>query len=77
MLNNDKLLGKLTYRVNKPQGDKRKSCKTKKGENKKEKLKMIWICGKVPMRFDESRWVFPETHMEDSGLEDERTAASK
>lgn len=38
---------------------------------------MIWICGKVPVGFDESRWVFPGTHMEDSGLEDEKTVASK
>lgn len=38
---------------------------------------MIWHCGILPVEFDESRWVFPETHMEDSYLEDEKTIASK
>lgn len=38
---------------------------------------MTWKCGKISVDFDVSRWVFPETHVEDNSLEDERAIASK
>jgi len=38
---------------------------------------MIIKCGKVPVEFDERRWVFSDTHVEDSSFEDKRTIASE
>lgn len=51
-----------------------KKCRIKQ---QKQKLKMTWKCVKISVDFDVSRWFFPETHVEDNSLEDERVIASK
>lgn len=58
-------------------GEKKVTWDKKRRIKQQQKLKMTWKCGKISVDFDVSRWVFPETHVEDNSLEDETVIASK
>lgn len=38
---------------------------------------MTWKYGKIPVDFDVSRWIFPDSHVENNSLEDKRAIPSK
>lgn len=38
---------------------------------------MTWKYGKIPVDFDVSGWIFPESNVENNSLEDKRATPSK